>query len=112
MLVTFFTAADSILFISIPLWLKNLLSSTLTKVLITNDKTFKRKLSEIRLALKLEKQLSKNEILEKYLNNIYFGSGIYGIHDACLSFFDKQPNDVNLAESAILAGVVKNPSKV
>ncbi len=91
-------------------------ASTITQQLIknthlTNDKTFKRKLSEIRLALKLEKQLSKNEILEKYLNNIYFGSGIYGIHDACLSFFDKQPSDVNLAEAAILAGVVKNPSK-
>lgn len=91
-------------------------ASTITQQLIknthlTNDKTFKRKLSEIRLALKLEKQLSKEQIMEKYLNNLYFGSGIYGVHDACLAFFDKLPADVNLSEAAILVGVVKNPAK-
>ena len=91
-------------------------ASTITQQLIknthlTNDKTFKRKLSEIRLALKLEKQLSKEQIMEKYLNNLYFGSGIYGVHDACLAFFDKLPADVNLSEAAMLVGVVKNPAK-
>ncbi len=91
-------------------------ASTITQQLIknthlTNDKTFKRKLSEIRLAIKLEKQLSKEQIMEKYLNNLYFGSGIYGVHDACLAFFDKLPADVNLSEAAMLVGVVKNPAK-
>ncbi len=91
-------------------------ASTITQQLIknthlTNDKTFKRKLSEIRLALKLEKQLSKEQIIEKYLNNLYFGSGIYGVHDACLAFFNKLPKDVNLSEAAMLVGVVKNPAK-
>lgn len=91
-------------------------ASTITQQLIknthlTNDKTFKRKLSEIKLALKLEKQLSKEQIIEKYLNNLYFGSGIYGVHDACLAFFNKLPKDVNLSEAAMLVGVVKNPAK-
>ncbi len=91
-------------------------ASTITQQLIKNthltiDKTFDRKLDEIRLALKLEEQLSKQEILEKYLNNLYFGSGIYGVHDACLAFFDKLPADVNLAEATMLVGVVKNPAK-
>lgn len=91
-------------------------ASTITQQLIKNthltiSKTLKRKLSEIRLALKLEKQLTKSEILEKYLNNLYFGSSIYGVHDACLAFFGKKPSEVNLAEAAILVGVVKNPAK-
>lgn len=91
-------------------------ASTITQQLIknthlTNDKTFKRKLSEIRLALKLEDKLTKQQIMEKYLNNLYFGSGIYGIHDACLAFFDKLPSEVNLSEAAMLVGVVKNPAK-
>lgn len=91
-------------------------ASTISQQLIknthlTNDKTFKRKLAEIRLALKLENKLTKEQIMEKYLNNLYFGSGIYGINDACKAFFDKAPNEVNLAEATILVGVVKNPLK-
>lgn len=89
-------------------------ASTITQQLIknthlTNKKTIKRKLEEIRLAVRLEKKLSKEQIMEKYLNNLYFGGGIYGINDACLAFFNKKPNELNLAESAMLVGVVKNP---
>ena len=91
-------------------------ASTITQQLIKNthfssDKTVTRKLSEIKLALDIEKKYSKDEIIEMYLNVVYFGSGIYGINDACLAYFDKLPSEINLSEACILAGVVKNPSK-
>lgn len=91
-------------------------ASTITQQLIknthlTNKKTIDRKLNEIRLAWKLEKVMSKEQIMEKYLNNIYFGGGIYGVYDACLAFYNKPPSKVNLAEACMLVGVVKNPSQ-
>ncbi len=91
-------------------------ASTITQQLIknthfTNEKTITRKLGEIKLALDLERKYTKDQILEMYLNVVYFGSGIYGIHDACLAYFDKLPNQINLSEACIIAGVVKNPSK-
>ena len=90
-------------------------ASTISQQLIknthlTNEKTLKRKLLEIKLALQLEKKYSKNEILEKYLNTIYFGDGCYGITAATKHYFDKSTKDLTLNESAALAGLIKAPS--
>ncbi|MDY4654649.1 MAG: transglycosylase domain-containing protein [Eubacteriales bacterium] len=90
--------------------------STITQQLAKNtqlnsEKTFTRKIKEMKLAHDIEKKYSKEEILEMYLNAIYYGNGIYGIDSACKNYFDKSPAEVSVAESAILAGIVKNPSK-
>ncbi len=89
-------------------------ASTITQQLIknthlTSEKSIDRKLKEIKLALMLERKLSKEEILERYLNVIYFGNGIYGVKDACRSFFGKELNELTLDECAAIAGVVKSP---
>lgn len=89
--------------------------STISQQLIKNthltaEKTFKRKLIEIKLAKKLEKKYTKKQILEKYLNTIYFGSGNYGIASASKTYFDKSPSELTLNECALLAGCVKAPS--
>ncbi|MFI3228723.1 MAG: transglycosylase domain-containing protein [Bacillota bacterium] len=88
--------------------------STITQQLaknsmLTNDKTYERKLQEWKLAQAIEKTYSKDEIIEMYLNIIYFGNGIYGIESACEEIFAKSPADLSIAESAMLAGIVKNP---
>lgn len=90
--------------------------STITQQLAKNtqlnsEKTLTRKIKEMKLAHDIEKKYSKEEILEMYLNAIYYGNGIYGIDSACKNYFDKSPAEVTVAESAILAGIVKNPSK-
>lgn len=90
--------------------------STITQQLIKNTeldsrKTFTRKIKEMRLAHQLEKEFDKKEILEKYLNTIYFSNGIYGIANATERIFGKNPSEVSLSEAAILAGLVKNPQK-
>lgn len=90
-------------------------ASTISQQLIKNthlsqEKTYKRKFKEIKLATELEKHYSKDEILTMYLNAIYFGKGIYGAGAAAKRFFDKDVKDLTLAECATLAGVVKNPS--
>ena len=90
-------------------------ASTISQQLIknthlTNEKTLKRKLLEIKLAIQLEKEFSKNEILEKYLNTIYFGDGCYGITAAAKHYFGKPTKDLTLNESAALAGLIKAPS--
>jgi membrane peptidoglycan carboxypeptidase len=69
-----------------------------------------RKLKEMRLAVSVEKQLSKEQILERYLNVAYFGHRAYGIYAAAEVFFSKSPKDLTLAESATLAGLVKAPT--
>lgn len=89
-------------------------ASTITQQLIknthlTNEKKISRKLKEAKLALKLEKEYTKDEILGMYMGVIYFGSGIYGVEDAAESFFGKKAKDLSLSESAVIAGVVKNP---
>ncbi len=77
-----------------------------------NDKrTYSRKVREIILAVKLERHYTKDEILEAYLNQIYFGAGAYGIAVASHIYFHKEPSKLNLAEGAMLAGLVKAPSK-
>lgn len=90
-------------------------ASTITQQLVKNtylsgEKTINRKLKEIKLATMLENSYSKDEILEKYLNKIYFGDGAYGITAAAKRFFGKTPNELTIAECATLAATVKAPS--
>ena len=79
-------------------------------VFLTNDKTWTRKFREIILALALEGKFSKDEILELYLNRVYFGGGAYGIDAASRKFFGHPANQLSLPEAAIIAGLVKAPS--
>ena len=76
----------------------------------SQEKSFIRKVSEIFVAFELEKNYSKDEILELYLNLMYFGNGYYGIYDASYGFFDKSPKDLNLYEATYLAGLPNAPS--
>ncbi len=78
--------------------------------LLTKDKKITRKIKEIFLALKLEKNLTKDEILTLYLNNSPYGGNIYGVEEASELFFDKHAADVTLAEAAIIASLPKAPS--
>lgn len=77
---------------------------------LTQEKTIKRKLKEWKLTRQLEKRYEKNEILEKYLNTIYFGHSCFGITSASNFYFNKTPQDLTLGESAILAGLIKSPN--
>jgi len=91
--------------------------STLTQQLaknlfLTQERTMQRKLQEVELALWLERKYSKNEILELYLNRVYFGSGAYGIEAAAQKYFGKSAKNVSLSEAAMLAGLVKSPSRL
>lgn len=74
------------------------------------EQTSARKIREMRLALELEKQVSKSEILERYLNSAYFGHRAYGIFAAAQVFFSKSPKDLTVVEAATLAGLVKAPT--
>ncbi|MDR1093227.1 MAG: transglycosylase domain-containing protein [Clostridiales bacterium] len=78
---------------------------------LTNDKTLNRKLEEVKLTLQLEKYYEKSQILEYYLNIVYFGSGFYGIRAAALGYFDKEPKDLTLSETALLAGLLPSPER-
>ena len=91
--------------------------STLTQQLaknlfLTQERTLQRKLQEVELALWLERKHSKAEILELYLNRVYFGSGAYGVEAAAQRYFGKSAKNVTLAEAAMLAGLVKSPSRL
>ena len=90
-------------------------ASTISQQLIKNthlsqEKTIRRKLKEIKLTRALEKKYSKREILETYLNTIYFGHNCYGIASAAQFYFSKNPVDLTLDESALLAGLVRSPN--
>lgn len=90
--------------------------STISQQLIKNthlsrEKTFERKLKEVALTKKLEKEFSKEEILESYLNIIFFGNNCYGLESASNYYFNKNAKDLTLAESCTLAGIIKSPSK-
>ncbi|MDO9454472.1 transglycosylase domain-containing protein [Nocardioides sp.] len=74
------------------------------------DDTYARKLKELRYAIALEKKYSKDWILERYLNTVYFGAGAYGIQAAAKRYFNVNARNLNLNQSAILAGLVQNPS--
>ncbi len=91
--------------------------STLTQQLaknlfLTQERTLGRKLQEVELALWLERKYSKAEILELYLNRVYFGSGAYGVEAASQRYFGKSARNVSLTEAAMLAGLVKSPSRL
>lgn len=90
-------------------------ASTITQQLIKNthlnsEKTMKRKLSEMKLALLLEKEYEKDEILTMYLNHIYFGENCYGVKTASKRYFNKDPKDLSVAECATLAAIIKAPT--
>lgn len=78
-------------------------------VFLSSDKTIIRKLKELYLTYYLEKEFSKNQILEKYLNVIEFGPQIYGVKKAALYYFKKEPEDLNILESAFLTFLLPNP---
>ena len=79
-------------------------------IFLTNNRTFGRKLKEAVLALAIEGKFSKDQILELYLNRVYFGGGAYGIDAASRTFFGHSADHLNLGEAAIIAGLVKAPS--
>lgn len=91
--------------------------STLTQQLAKNlflspDRTLERKVQEVLLAIWLEQKFTKDQILEMYLNRVYFGSGSYGVEAASRRYFQKSARQVNLAEAALLAGLLKAPSRL
>jgi penicillin-binding protein 1A len=86
------------------------ITQQLTKVVfLSPERKFKRKIKEVILARRLEKQLTKEDILELYLNKIYFGHGAYGVQMASRTYFGKNIWEVNQAEAALLAGLPKSP---
>ncbi len=91
-------------------------ASTITQQYVKNilangrERTFNNKLQEAALAYELEKRYSKNEILEKYLNTIYFGQSLYGVETASMKYFGKHAKDLSLSESAMLAGIIRSPN--
>ena len=80
-------------------------------VFLSQERTIKRKIQEAMLALWLEHELTKDEILSAYLNRVYLGSGAYGVEAASQLYFGKSARDVNLRESSLLAGLLKAPSR-
>lgn len=83
---------------------------TIKNLFLTSDQTFTRKAEELILSMNMEKDFSKDKILEIYLNVIYFGSNFYGIYDASHGYFGKEPVDLTIAECAMLAGLPNAPS--
>ncbi|PKQ37520.1 MAG: hypothetical protein CVT59_07860 [Actinobacteria bacterium HGW-Actinobacteria-1] len=79
--------------------------------IVTPERTLKRKLMEAMLAYRLEKNYTKDQILELYLNTIYFGHGSYGVQTAAQTYFGKNVQDLDLAECAMIAGVIKSPGR-
>jgi 1A family penicillin-binding protein len=78
---------------------------------LTKEQTIDRKVKEILLALQLEQMYSKDQILEMYLNVIYFAKGAYGIEAASKTYFGKSSSELTIAEGALLAGIIKNPNR-
>ncbi len=90
-------------------------ASTITQqyarmIYLTNEQTYSRKIEEIMIAINLERKYTKDQILEAYLNNLYFDHGIYGIADACEYYFGKTASNITLAEACILASIPKGPT--
>jgi penicillin-binding protein 1A len=89
--------------------------STITQQLarqsfLTTEKTYRRKLTEMIVAARLERQFTKDQILELYLNKVYFGDGLHGVEAASLGYFGKPAAELGIAEAALLAGLVQSPS--
>lgn len=78
-------------------------------VFLTHEKTFTRKLREVLWAVQIERKYSKEEILEAYLNEIYWGPGVYGVQAASRYYFNKDVSELTLSESALLAALIRNP---
>lgn len=90
-------------------------ASTITQqyvrnIYLSNEKTWKRKINEMLISLHLEKNYSKDQILEGYLNSIYFDHGIYGVEDASIYYFGKHASELTLAEAATIASIPKGPT--
>ena len=90
-------------------------ASTITQQLarvlfLNNERTFDRKLKELFIATRIEKTISKDQILEMYMNNVYLGAGAYGVEGAAQIYFDKHLKDCDLAELALIAGLPQAPS--
>ena len=90
-------------------------ASTITQQLarilfLSNEKTIIRKVKEIQIAARIEKTISKEQILEMYLNNVYLGSGAYGVGAAASTYFNKELSELTLAECALIAGLPQAPS--
>lgn len=84
----------------------------ISKNLLTNDdKNIKRKIRDMYNAIKIDKIMSKDEILGVYLNNVYFGKSSYGVAKASRTYFGKDVSDLTLAQSAMLVGITNNPAK-
>lgn len=83
---------------------------TVKNIFLSHDRTLSRKVEELALAVQLEKKYTKDEILELYLNTIYFGHGAYGIKDAARIYFGKDVKDLNVSQCAMLAGLPQAPS--
>ena len=79
-------------------------------IFFTQDKDISRKVAEIFAAYDLERNYSKNEIFELYVNTSYFGSGYYGIYEASYGYYNKSPKELNLSEASMLAGIPNAPS--
>ena len=91
-------------------------ASTLTQQLARNSfplggKNLHRKILEAFVAFRIEKHYSKNEILEHYMNRIYFGAGVYGIETASQAYFNKRASELTLGEAAMMAGIIRGPSR-
>lgn len=84
---------------------------TVKNLYLSNERTYDRKIKEALLTFQLERKYTKEEILEMYLNQIYFGHGAYGIEVAALTYFNKHAKELNLAESAMIAGIPKSPTR-
>ncbi len=88
------------------------ITQQLAKILFTNrKKSLKRKIYELFCALEIEKRFKKDEILTLYLNSIYFGHYVYGIYDASMFYFNKEPLKLDLYESALIIGIIPNPTR-
>lgn len=83
---------------------------TVKNIFLSNERTMSRKIEELALAVQLEHNYSKDEILELYLNTIYFGHGAYGLEEASHTYFGKAPMELDLAQCAMLAGLPQAPS--
>lgn len=89
--------------------------STISQQLAKNlyfpqDDTFQRKVAEIFMAMKIEREYEKEDVLELYVNGIYYGSGYYSIYDASMGYFDKEPKDMTDYECTLLVGIPNAPS--
>lgn len=90
-------------------------ASTITQqyvrtIYLNNEKKITRKIHEALIAINMEKKYTKDEILEGYLNSIYFDHGIYGVQDACIYYFNKNASEVSIAEAAAIAAIPKGPT--